>query len=890
MAETWGLIEREEQLAALDEWFRETVAGSGRMVFIGGEAGIGKSTLAERFAQSMRGRARVLRGACDMLSTPRPLGPLLDFGAIIGGKFDRVLNSGVSRDQMFRATLDEFSEGLTPTVAIIEDAHWADEATLDLLRFLGRRLDPMRILLIVTYRDDEVGPNHPLRVALGDLATATAMRRLTLEPLSVEGISRLVLRCSDTPNLDPVALHAMTGGNPFFASEALFARAFSFAEIPTTVRDAVLARASRLSCAALAVLEIAAVIGSPIPEELLNDMAVHAIEGFEECLATGMLVPAGGHTVAFRHELARVAIYDGIRPMRRRELHASLLARLRVMPAFAMNFALLAHHADAAADRESVLCFGLEAARRAVALKAHREAAAQYARVVRFWNELPAEERAAHLEDYSYERFLTGEIEHSIALRLEAIAIWQSTGNRIREGNALRGISRLYWYAGKNGESIAAADEAVSILESLPAGPELAKALSFRSQLYMLSTENEPAIAWGHRAMDLAQKLGDIGTYIHALINVGTARMSFEGVSARSTLERGLAMALEEDLDDHATRAFINLAWNAIHTRDFERADDYLERGIAYATDRDLDSPLLYMISCRSHMRLLMGDWVAALADAYLILSRPKVAAISRIAALKVRGLIWARRGDPGAMETLEEALELAIGTGEVQRLRPVRTAIAEAAWLVGDRHRAAAEMQTIRALTDRLGTNWDVGEVEIWARRVGAPDSNSLPVPIGCFSEPLRFGILGDWRSSAVAWEALKCPYDQALALLDGDECALRDALAIFQQLGAKAPESIVARRLRQLGVRGIPRGPRATTRSNPANLTVRELDVLPYLIGGKQNLEIANRLYLSAKTVEHHVGSIFLKLGVHSRSEVSGVVSRLGLEFEPLQDRAAD
>jgi DNA-binding CsgD family transcriptional regulator len=890
VAETCGLIERETHIAALDGWFKETVAGNGRMVFIGGEAGIGKSSLAERFAQRMHGRARVLRGACDMLSTPRPLGPLLDFGAIIGGKFDRVLNSGVSRDQMFRAALDEFSEGLTPTVAIIEDAHWADEATLDLLRFLGRRLDPMRILLIVTYRDDEVGPNHPLRVALGDLATATATRRLTLEPLSVEGISRLVSRCPDTPNLDPVALHAMTGGNPFFASEALFAGAFTFAEIPTTVRDAVLARASRLSWEAIEVLETAAVIGSPIPDALLSDVVGQAISGFEECLATGMLVSAGDHAVAFRHELARIAIYESIRPMRRRELHACVLARLRTMPAFAANVALLAHHADAAVDREAVLCFGLEAAQRAVAVKAHREAAAQYARVVRYWSELPAEARAAHLEDYSYEQFLTGEIDHSIALRLEAIAIWRASGNRVREGNALRGISRLYWYAGKNSESIAAADEAVSILEEMPAGPELAKALSFRSQLYMLATENEPAIAWGHRAMDLAQELDDIGTYIHALINVGTARMSLEGVSARTTLERGLAMALEEDLDDHATRAFINLAWSAIHSREFENAGDYLERGIAYAADRDLDSPFLYLISCRSHMRLLMGDWAAALADADLILSRPKVAAISRITALKVRGLIWARRGESGVLETLEEALELAIGTGEVQRLRPVRTAIAEAAWLAGDRERALAEIQAIRALTDRVGSNWDVGEVELWARRVGAPESKNLPVPIGCFAEPLRFGILGDWRSSAAAWEALNAPYDQALALLDGDECALRDALAIFQQLGARTPESIVARRLRQLGVRGIPRGPRATTRANPANLTARELDVLPYLIEGKQNIEIANRLFLSAKTVEHHIGSIFSKLGVHSRTEVTGAAARLGLELALRQDRAAD
>ncbi len=324
------LLERERHLEALDAWLREAAAGQGRLALVAGEAGVGKSALVARFSEAVaaEGRARILLGACDPLSTPRPLAPLQDIAYQAGGTLDRLLADDAPRDRLFQAFLTELTSGLTPTLAIVEDAHWADDATLDLLRYLGRRLEPLRALLVVTYRDDEVGAKHPLRLALGDLATSKTMRRLHVSPLSVESIQTLAAGST----LDPLSVHRFTGGNPFFATEILAADSGEGDGVPVTVRDAVLARASRLTSEARTALDAAAVIGSPIDADLLNGTAGTTVEAIEECLVSGMLVAVSGDGFAFRHDLARAAIYDAISAPRRRDLHRQVLATLRASP------------------------------------------------------------------------------------------------------------------------------------------------------------------------------------------------------------------------------------------------------------------------------------------------------------------------------------------------------------------------------------------------------------------------------------------------------------------------------------------------------------------------------------------------------------------------------
>ena len=233
------LLEREPHLAQLGEHLRQAAMGQGRLVLVGGEAGVGNTTLVDEFCRLAASTAPVLRTSCDSLSTPGPLGPVRDLAPALGLQIDRPSTEGDTREELLRAVLAAFAARPEPTVVIGEDAHWADGATLELLRFLGRRIGALRTLFVVTYRDDEIGVDHPFRLVLGDLATATAVHRISVLPLSEESVCQLAAGSGR----DSSALHRLTGGNPFFLTEVLGAESES---VPSSVGDAVLARAARL--------------------------------------------------------------------------------------------------------------------------------------------------------------------------------------------------------------------------------------------------------------------------------------------------------------------------------------------------------------------------------------------------------------------------------------------------------------------------------------------------------------------------------------------------------------------------------------------------------------------------------------------------------------------
>ncbi|HVX29720.1 MAG TPA: AAA family ATPase, partial [Nitrolancea sp.] len=247
------LLERSTQLDALSRHLQEAAAGRGRLVLIGGEAGVGKTTLVEAFSASIESYAQVLRTSCDALSTPGPFGPLLDIAPALGIDTMQLFARNPRRDELFYTVLNAFRSRSEITVIAGEDAHWSDEASIDLLRFLSRRIGELKLLFLVTYRDDEIGALHPLQRLLGDLATASAVHRLTLAPLSLDAVRTLAAGSGHDPN----DLYRRSGGNPFFLTEVL---ASPETELPPSVSDAVLARAARLSPEARAVLDVAAVI------------------------------------------------------------------------------------------------------------------------------------------------------------------------------------------------------------------------------------------------------------------------------------------------------------------------------------------------------------------------------------------------------------------------------------------------------------------------------------------------------------------------------------------------------------------------------------------------------------------------------------------------------
>jgi DNA-binding CsgD family transcriptional regulator len=238
------------------------------------------------------------------------------------------------------------------------------------------------------------------------------------------------------------------------------------------------------------------------------------------------------------------------------------------------------------------------------------------------------------------------------------------------------------------------------------------------------------------------------------------------------------------------------------------------------------------------------------------------------------------RRGDPGAGEVLDEARRLAAATGELQRIAPVAAARAEAAYLAGEPAQAREEAHAAYALAVGHDNPWALGELAYWMWRAGA----LAEPPPGC-AEPYALQMRGEWRAAAAAWERIGCPYERAVALAEGDDVeAQLDALRVFEQLGAEPAAAGLRQSLRARGVRGIPAGPRPSTRGNPANLTRRQLEILELLTQGLSNADIAAQLFIATKTVDHHVSAILGKLGVHSRgvaaavARASGIAPRMG------------
>ncbi len=873
------LLERSDDLAELSGAFAAAANGAGTVALVTGEAGVGKSALLARLAADVAGPAgaaggggaRVLWGTCDALFTPRPLGPFHDIARQAGGRLLAAAAAPADREALFAAALDELQRGRAATLVVVEDAHWADEATLDLLKFLGRRIAATRALLAVTYRDDEVGPAHPLRLVLGELPRA-AVRRVRLRPLSAAAVAALA-RQAGRPD---AGLHAATGGNPFYVTEVLAAVDDG---IPATVRDAVLARAARLSPAARAVMELASVVPARIEPWLVRQLLDPPPGALEECGAVGMARLDDG-ALAFRHELARRAVEDALPADRRRALHAecltALLARAGAGDA-SVSAARLVHHADRAGDAAAVLRLGPVAAEQAAAVGAHREAASLYGRVLGQAGALPPRERVALLERHAYECYLTNEIAAAIDARRAALAVWRAAGERLREGDTLRWLSRLTWFAGDRAAAERHAAEALAVLEAFPGTRELAMAYSNLAQLAMVGTDADGAEAWGGRAAAIAEAAGDVDTLAHALNNVGSARYVAGRPGGREQLERSLALALEHGLQEHAARAYTNLCANAVRVRDYTRAGADFAAGLAYCEAHDLTSWTLYKLAWRARARFETGDWAGAADDADRVLGHPRAATVSRVPAMAVLGRVRLHRGDPGWRALLDEARDLARATGELQRVGPVAVARAEAAWLHGDLDAAAAELAPALALPH--ATPMDRGELAAWARRAapeGAPAPAFAP---GEVPPPYDAELAGDWRTAAEGWARVGCPYERALVLLGGDEGAVREALAVVERLGSEPAAAVVRRRLRALGARGVPRGARPRTRGNPARLTARQLEILRLVAGGLRDVEIADRLYLSQKTVGHHVSAVLAKLGVRSRTAAAAAARELGI-----------
>lgn len=843
-------------------------SGHGRVVLVSGEAGIGKTSLVRRFCDQVGGSGRVLWGACDVSFTPRPLGPFVDVAELVGGELAAVIESGAVPYEIATA-VGRAAEQCRTSALVLEDVHAADEATLDVLRALARRIDGLPAMVVATYRDVGLDRWHPLRVVLGEIAAVSRVDRLRLAPLSREAVARLA-----APHGAAVDdLYLKTGGNPFFVMEALAA---PDEHVPATVRDAVLGRAARLSSGARRLLDVVAVAGRQAELWLLEVLAGDCLECLEECLGSGVVV-ARDRAVAVSHELARLAIEESIPMQRRLALHRAALGALESPPYGGPEPARLANHAQATGDPELVLKFASRAAAQASKLGAHREAAIHYGEALRFAELVPLEERAALFSARAFDLFVTVQLKEAIAAQEQAVRCYRELGLRPAQGAALAFLAQLRWQVGTLQEGLLTAQRALDVLEGLR-GPEVVVAYRMMSVLLLAAEDPAAAMTWAKRAEELAEQLDHPRSRIAALQMIGWVEFNTGGRDGLDKLARALDLARAAGLEDLVAVSYVIIVRTAGRLREYEISAPYVRAGVEYCSTRDFDVWRYYMLSWESNQMLAEGRWSEAAQTALICLGDENP--FARIHALVTLGLVRARRGDPGVWEPLDEAVALAEPRHELQWIAPVAIARAEAAWLEGRQADAIRETERAYADAQRLGC-WYLAGLGYWRWRAGIDE----PIPsVG--EEQYRLEMAGNWAAASERWAAGGCVYSTAFAVMDADdEVALQRALAQLQDLGAKPAAMIFARKLRERGALRVPRGRRPATRANPANLTPRELEVLTLVAEGLRNSEIAERLFVAEKTVDHHVSAVLGKLGVRNRAQAVVEAIQLGIVSQATQ-----
>ncbi|HEX6457532.1 MAG TPA: AAA family ATPase [Thermoleophilaceae bacterium] len=838
------LLERDGPLAMLEAAVADAVAGHGSLVLVGGEAGVGKTSIVRALRERMPDGTAFLVGACEPLSVPVPLGPLRELAEQAG--LGDLQESG-DRLTLARELIDALARR-APAVAVVEDAHWADPTTLDVIRLLPRRLEQRQIVLAITYRDDEAAANPPLRQLLGDLATNPAARRVMLSPLSEPAVREL----AEPAGMDASRVAQLTGGNPFLVVEVIAAGH----RLPTTVRDAALARAARLTPAARHVVDAAAVIGQRVPQAVLGAVAPGSGDAVEEALARGVLV-VDDDVLGFRHELIREAIERSIAPPRQAELHARVVDALEQQPG-AADHARLAHHAERAGRLDAACRYAVLAMADAEGLGALGEMSLQADRALRTGVGMNPEERFELLLKRSRgANFSDTRLQEAVTPAEEAIALAVEMRDPAREARALTALAGALWSLDRVVEARQATLQAVDLLERTDEVAGLAHAHATLLRMEATAFDPERAIELGPRALELARAARLKETEIDISISVGLARGHRGEADALDALGDACRAARAEGLAIQTVRTYVNLVYLGVQLRKHAFVDETVREALALFDEYQTTIPGNAIGLYRARSLIDRGRFDEALAT----VTRTDLDWAAEVpTAHAMAAIVRARRGEPGAYEVLEQAWEELRGIPESSRHGALRTMLVEAAWLRGDRAAALTRLSDARDVpVGRFMRS--ASDLAVWASRFGvelAPPPNA--------PEAVQLELAGDWRGAIRAWKELEAPHEAALAALPGDERAAREAVAELHRLGAAGSARAFARERAAHGG-SAPRGPRRSTLANPAGLTRREQEILAELATGATNSAIARTLHLSERTVAHHVSAVLGKLGASTR-----------------------
>ncbi len=857
-----SLLERELELTQLRERIDalRSAQACGVCVLLTGEAGGGKTSLLAQ-AERCAGRdVEWLRGACEPMLYPQPLGALIELIDRLPPSLAAAVRTGQQTTEVLAGMLALLRDRRKPMVLVIDDAQWADGATLDLLRYLGRRIAGTRALLVFSCRSDALAGDHPLQAVFGSLPPRSCLR-IPLAPLSPAAVAEMARRAGRSAH----GLHEVTQGNPFFVTELLAGDAH---HLPASVRDAVMARAAPLPAEARDVLELASVAPLPIELDVLEALIDDADAAIAPCTAAGLL-RVDGAALRFRHELARQAIEAMLPPGRAAALHAAVFDALSVRGAPVVR---LIHHAARAGLAGAVLSLAPRAAREAAQVSAHRQAVELYALALTHAETLPLAERAALHAAHSLECQHIGQVDDALASRRAALALHRQLGDRLSEGLDLCELAVAAHYHEGPQAGLRHVQAAIDVLEGAGARHQLAVAYAAKAQMH-LQEESQSALDYGLKALALLEGLdGAEECRVYALNTVASMRLrSRDDAEGWAMLQRSRDIALQHGFESHAASSWLKTASLCLLHRRYAQAEAACEQGLDYCEAHDLDIYRVPLHVRRGYALLETGRWDAAEAQIVTVRDTPVLNRFDAKQTSGLQALIDLRRGRDRAhahWSALIDGSHTQQGGGG-SWFAPQVVACCEAAWLRGD------EGQVRRIATEAFelalggADGWRIGQLACWLQRAGGeppPIEHALPAPC-----QLELG--GDVRAAAQAWAVLGCGYQQALTLLGGDETDLRRALALADELGAAPAARLARRRLRALGVRDVQRGRNTRTRGDPLGLTAREREVLDLLAQQLSNRAIADRLHRSERTVENHVAALLGKLGVASRAKAAAL-----------------
>jgi DNA-binding CsgD family transcriptional regulator len=857
-------LEREIYCKRLDELDNEIGVSGGKFAFISGEAGIGKTTLIEHFLQSLGTERLKAVGLCDPLHTPRPLGPVRELAfQLFGG------NEETSQEEAY---FESFAQKLgnleTPAVLVMEDLHWVDDRTLDWMKFMGRRLAALPVLLICSYRDDETDADHSLRSALGHIPPASKVQ-IPLSPLSLDGVRQF---CRGS-NSSPDNLLQITGGNPFFLTE-LETAPVDAGNIPSSIADALNTRLKQLPAPALRFIETVSCWPGLIPSDALQAIDADLLEtGLDIAFRRRFLIGVEGG-FKFRHELMRQAAYNRLMPHKKSEAHAKFLDFLLKEPDAFEHLDLIVYHAYGARDETSLLRYAPLAAEKAAHYGAHREAVLYLEYAKELIHHAPDELAAEILERWAYEAGLSNAIDSEVVEAQEtALAIWRKIDRPDRVGENLRWLSRFVWYLGEAEKAQAYIQEAIAVMEDKASSSETCKAYALRAQFFMLQDCMTEAVEWGLKALEAEKCFSDPETRAHALNTVGSAKLFRADREGEKLLRESLEISLSGGFHEQAARVYTNLSECLIELRELNKAGALLDEGIAFDTAHDLDSWTYYLIGRKAQLRFEQDRYHEAIAIARDVLQKENQTLLMKMPALLILARSLLRIGGDGALDVLAEAIDAAKKIAEPQYLVVVWTAELEQAVLSMDTEGAKSAFDRIAQLDPTLLSPRKLGEFLFWSHLAGfaVGQWRKWPVPVA-FSEMLD----GDTDASCSIFAAEASRYFAAWSLVASEDVShFNEADDIFREIGALAARKHLRARLNALSIRevdlpGLERGHYGAARQHPYGLTGKEQAVLRLLVAGKANAAIAEELSRSRRTVENHVASILSKLQAKNRLEV--------------------